>query len=84
MDSLVNKSKYLCEYAKFISLKQPRKRSWSKKSSINNVNVTDIVHDLIDLVNSDFDCSQIRIVKHKLFPLKRHFLIEIKDLYIFR
>ena len=82
IDSLQNKAIYNCQYAKFISSKFQRKRSWSKSSSPNNICVSDIVDDLLVFVNTDFDCSMISSIKRLLFPLKRNVLVQVRDQYL--
>ena len=84
IDSLDNKSSYSCEFAKFISIKTQRKRSWASSGSKSNVfnEIVNIVDKLIEFINVDYRSSFIRSIKSLLFPLKRALLIKIKDLYL--
>ena len=81
IDSLKEKWRYNCEYAKFVSPKNKRRRSWSK-SNIPQPDPRSIVDSLLDILKQNFDSSCIMVVKRLLFPLKKKLLIDIRDLYL--
>ena len=80
IDTLENKGYYNCEFAKFVSVKGKRRRSWSSKPSC--VTILDIVNKLLLIVNSSFHTSCIIETKRILFPIKRNILIAIRELYL--
>ena len=82
IDSLPNKSSYNCQFAKFISIKTNRKRSWAPKKSADDINVNSIVEQLLIFIDTDYHSSFINKIKQLLFPLKKSHLILIKDSYL--
>lgn len=85
IDSLPDKYLYNCEFAKFISVKSKRRRSWSSKSSLQcdmEAKVNDILNSLLNYINLDFNCSFIDPIKCMLFPLKRSVLLEVRKRYL--
>ena len=87
IDSLKNKNLYNCEFAKFISPKIKRRRSWKSScggANNNSVDFDSIVSSLIDILLSSFSTSFINILKRILFPLSRKNLIIIRDRYLNR
>ena len=87
IDSLKNKNVYNCEFAKFISPKIKRRRSWNSNrggTDSNSVDFDCIVSSLIDILLASFSTSFINILKRILFPLSRKHLIIIRDRYLNR
>ena len=85
IDSLKDKWLYNCEFAKFISPKPKRARSWKKKPNNSNHDHHDIrfiVDSLITILKADFHTSCIINVKRLLFPLKQKDLVTIHNLYV--
>ena len=80
IDSLENKGYYNCEFAKFISVKSKRRRSWGSGSG--SVDVLNIVNSLLLIVNAPFNTTCITETKRILFPLNRDTLIKIRELYL--
>ena len=83
IDNLDNKHIYACEYAKFISSKSPRRRTWAKEKTFEPYN-TNILDKLIELISSKFHSSFNHILRKLLFPLDKAILQSIKDLYLIR
>ena len=81
IDSLKDKWMFNCEFAKFFSPKSQRRRSWGRSNS-NQPDVRSIVNSLLDVLKEDFDSSCIMILKRLLFPLRKSYLIKIRDLYL--
>ena len=81
IDSLKDKNLYNCEYAKFISSKERRTRSWSKSKLDTDPDI--IVNTLVDmLVKENFHSSMNSRVRKLIFPLPKKLLISIKDRYV--
>lgn len=84
IDNLKDKWKYNCEFAKFISCKSARRRTWSKKnrSLVSDVNVNNITDDLFNLVSINYKTEYISKIRELLFSLKKDILIKIRDKYL--
>ena len=80
IDSLENKGYYNCEFAKFISVKCSRKRSWGTGSG--SVDLSNIVNTLLLIVNEPFHTACITKTKRILFLLTRDNLIKVRELYL--
>ena len=76
-----NKGLYNCEFAKFISNRGERRRSWGKGNN-NTDDLCNVVDYLIQLVDSPFLTSLIGKVKRQLFPLTRMALKTVRELYL--
>lgn len=84
IDNLKDKWKYNCEFAKFVSSKSVRRRSWSKKnvSLVVEVEVNDIADELVNLVSLNYKTGYISKVRELLFPLKKDLLCKIRHIYL--
>jgi len=84
IDSLENKGRYNCEFAKFISCKSKRKRSWGNSgvNSNDNIDISTIVDELLCYLNYDFNTKYIKLIQKLLFSFKRSILIKVKNDYL--
>lgn len=85
IDSLENKNTFNCEFAKFVSQKGKRKRTWGNGSSVNSVsdmNINDIVDKLILIVKDTYHSNVNLILRKLLFPLAKNILAIVKDKYL--
>ena len=84
IDSLKDKWKYNCEFAKFISSKCARRRTWSKNNSglVLDVISCSIAQKLVDLVLLDYQTVYISKVRSLLFHLKRDVLLDVREIYL--
>ena len=81
IDNLENKGLYNREFAKFISYRGERRRSWGKGYNKTD-DLCNVVDYLIQLVDSPFLTSHISKVKRLLFPLTRMALKTVRELYL--
>ena len=83
IDSLKDKWLYNCEFSKFVSPKTQRKRSWSNVTNrdIEIPNAVLIVDELLSILKSDYHTSHIMKIRRILFPIRKEFLVNIRDLY---
>ena len=87
IDSLQDKWKYNCEFAKFVSPKPKRQRSWSitcisNSDATSEPYVSAIVDERLTLLRSDYHSDYISVVKRLIFPLCKNFLMEIRRYYL--
>ena len=84
IDSFKEKWRYNCEYAKFISPKPKRRRSWRKSNGddVDQPNTRLIVDRLLSILRADFHSSYILELKRLLFPLPQKHLACIRELYL--